>query len=102
MAPLLLFAFPDVPAASCDAFSPAVPVFLSAVDVESLLWHPILASLLLVDVTCAEAGPAVAVFLSAVVSSLGSLHARIFAMAAVSTAVDASSITNASNASRFY
>jgi hypothetical protein len=42
---LLLLASPDV------AFSPAVPVFLSADDVESLLWPPILASLMLVDVS---------------------------------------------------
>jgi hypothetical protein len=44
-------------------------------------------------VYCAEVGPAVAVFLSAVVSSLGSLLARVCAMTAVSTAVDVSCFT---------
>jgi hypothetical protein len=31
--------------------NPAVPVIISAVDVESLLWHPILTSLMLLDVS---------------------------------------------------
>ncbi len=42
--------FLAVPAVSSDAFGPAVPVFIYAVDVESLLWPPILTSLMLVDV----------------------------------------------------
>jgi hypothetical protein len=42
---------PDAPDISCDAFGPAVPVFHSAVDIESLLWPPILTSLMLVGIS---------------------------------------------------
>ncbi len=53
-------------------------------------------------VYCAEVGPAVAVFHSAVVSSLGSLLARVSAVAAISISTNVSSVTDASNASRLY